>query len=74
MSCSVSGPVYESTTVPSADMKNDVGMYWYGYFDESCWADGSSAIALTNATVLPYSGTTLSATAVISRHDCQLVE
>lgn len=74
MSLSLMAPVNESTVVPSDFKKNDCGMYWNVKFDASCFPDASPVMAFTKTTLSPYSGTTLSATAEISMHDCQLSE
>jgi hypothetical protein len=64
-----------STTVsPPGARKNDVGMYWNEKREASCCPAASPVIAFTKMTLPSYAGTTSSATAEISRHDCQLSE
>jgi hypothetical protein len=66
--------VYEPATVPSRLTKNEVGMYLNENCSASRSAEGSPVMAFTKATLSPYAGTTLSATAEISMHDCQVRE
>jgi hypothetical protein len=55
-------------------MKKEVGMYWNWKPDASSRAEGSSVRASTKTSRSAYEGRTFSATAEISRHDCQLSE